>query len=49
MKEARMRWYVNVMRRNDNKIVRKILKIQENRRGGERSHQLVSSAVEKGV
>jgi hypothetical protein len=30
------------MRRDDNKIVRKTLEIQENQRGRERSHQLGS-------
>ncbi len=47
IKEARMRWYGHVMRRDDDHIVRKILDIQENRRGRERPQPTWRATVEK--
>jgi hypothetical protein len=47
IKEARMRWYGHVMRRDDDHIVRKTLDIQENRRGRERPHPTWRATVEK--
>jgi hypothetical protein len=47
IKEARMRWYGHVMRRDDDQIVRKTLDIQENRRGRGRPHPTWRATVEK--
>jgi hypothetical protein len=47
IKEARMKWYGHVMRRDDDHIVRKTLDIQENRRGRGRPHPTWRVTVEK--
>jgi hypothetical protein len=46
IKEARMKWYCSVMRRDDDHIVRKKLDIQEKQRRG-RPHPTWRVAVEK--